>query len=409
MMKKIGNYDIISEIGIGSTARVYKARNHSLQVALKVFDLGRYANDRAQIIREFENEVRVVSHLNHPNIVKIFDSGIVEGLPYIAMELMDASSLRERLLSVETFSVQSTLQLLQPIAGALDYSHSRGVLHRDLKPSNVLFNSCSLAVVSDFSVAKFLPSKDETTTRPGNDLPGTADFLAPEVLAEAPHSQSSDLYSLGMIIYMALTGRLPSNGRTLFTRSRDRVEGNLIDVRNRNPAIGSPINNVVMRALARDPIARFSSALEFASAFAEAAARPSVDHFDVFLCHNSVDKPEVRRINQLLKAQSLVTWLEEEQLSPGVPWQLELEGVISRVRAVAICVGNGGIGPWQDVEIRAFLSEFIKRGCRVIPVILPNAGHVPELPIFLRQMTWIDLRKDAKTGLQRLVKALKQK
>lgn len=131
--------------------------------------------------------------------------------------------------------------------------------------------------------------------------------------------------------------------------------------------------------------------------------------FDVFLCHNSDDKPGIRQLNSWFKEAGIRTWLDEEQLPLGLPWQPELEKQIASVRAACVFVGVNGIGPWQNVEIRAFLSEFAHRGCPVIPVILPNATKVPELPIFLKQMTWIDLRRDYQPNLQRLVDALKPK
>lgn len=129
--------------------------------------------------------------------------------------------------------------------------------------------------------------------------------------------------------------------------------------------------------------------------------------FDVFLCHNSDDKPFVRIISGELKQNEVITWLDEEQLSPGRPWQLELEEQIGSIGGAAVFVGKNGLGPWQENEIHAFLSEFVNRGCPVIPVILPDAQTVPELPIFLRQMTWVDLRKDYQGGISRLVDAVK--
>lgn len=129
--------------------------------------------------------------------------------------------------------------------------------------------------------------------------------------------------------------------------------------------------------------------------------------FDVFLCHNSDDKSFVKIISNELKQRQVETWLDEEQLSQGKPWQVELEEHINTINSAAVFVGKNGFGPWQENEIRAFLSEFVNRGCPVIPVILPDAQTIPALPIFLKQMTWIDLRKDFQGGLERLANASK--
>jgi hypothetical protein len=115
--------------------------------------------------------------------------------------------------------------------------------------------------------------------------------------------------------------------------------------------------------------------------------------FDVFLCHNSDDKDVIRELNARLKEKNIRTWLDEEQLQPGRPWQDELEKQIPSINCVVIAVGKTGTGPWQDMEIRAFLAEFVKRGCPVIPVLLSDCTDIPKLPLFLNQFTWVDLRK----------------
>ena len=115
--------------------------------------------------------------------------------------------------------------------------------------------------------------------------------------------------------------------------------------------------------------------------------------FDVFLCHNSEDKASVRILYQGLTERKLTPWFDEMHLRPGIPWQRELEATIPRIRTAAVIVGANGQGPWQEVEIDAFLREFVRRGCPVIPVLLSNAGASPVLPLFLRSFTWVDYRR----------------
>jgi|GEM_PF-4961601 len=114
--------------------------------------------------------------------------------------------------------------------------------------------------------------------------------------------------------------------------------------------------------------------------------------FDVFLSHNSRDKPAVRKLADKLRERGITVWLDEEQLVPGRPWQSALEEVIATARSAAVLVGHDGIGPWEVPEMRACLSEFVKRRVPVIPVLLPGALHEPELPLFLQEFTWVDLR-----------------
>ncbi|MEH1866763.1 MAG: GUN4 domain-containing protein [Nostoc sp.] len=118
------------------------------------------------------------------------------------------------------------------------------------------------------------------------------------------------------------------------------------------------------------------------------------DQFDVFLCHNSKDKPEVIEIANELTRQGIKPWLDKWELRPGLGWQVLLEEQIENIKSAAVFVGSSGLGPWQSQEMRAFLNEFVERGCPVIPVLLGNTPQQPKLPIFLRGNTWVDFRTD---------------
>ncbi|MEA5622580.1 GUN4 domain-containing protein [Nostoc sp. UHCC 0251] len=118
------------------------------------------------------------------------------------------------------------------------------------------------------------------------------------------------------------------------------------------------------------------------------------DQFDVFLCHNSKDKPEVIEIAHELTRQGIKPWLDKWELRPGLAWQVLLEEQIENIKSAAVFVGRSGLGPWQSQEMRAFLNEFVERKCPVIPVLLGNTPQQPKLPIFLRGNTWVDFRTD---------------
>lgn len=129
----------------------------------------------------------------------------------------------------------------------------------------------------------------------------------------------------------------------------------------------------------------------------------SKGNFDVFLCHNKDDKPEVKKIGEKLNQRGILPWLDEWELRPGELWQRVLERQIERVKSAAVFVGKNGMGPWQQMEEDGFLREFVRRGCPVIPVLLPDTPREPELPVFLRGMTWVDFRKQDPDPLDRLV------
>jgi hypothetical protein len=129
--------------------------------------------------------------------------------------------------------------------------------------------------------------------------------------------------------------------------------------------------------------------------------------FDVFLCHNSQDKPAVRQLNQILGNAGIKAWFDEEQIKPGEVWQDKLEATIPAIGACLVIVGDSGFGPWQDMERRAFIAEFAARGCKVIPVLIGSPTNPPTLPLFLKQFMWSDLRSSDPREIARVIAALR--
>jgi len=140
-----------------------------------------------------------------------------------------------------------------------------------------------------------------------------------------------------------------------------------------------------------------------AAADALIEAKRAQRNFDVFLCHNSDDKSQVKDIGNRLMRFGLLPWLDEWALRPGLPWQRTLEGELQCIQSAAVFVGCLGIGPWQNLEIEAFIRQFIKRSCPVIPVVLPECQGSPSLPVFLEGMTWVDFRQPQPPPLSQLV------
>jgi hypothetical protein len=126
-----------------------------------------------------------------------------------------------------------------------------------------------------------------------------------------------------------------------------------------------------------------------------------IERFDVFLCYNSDDKSAVRWVAERLRERGIRAWLDEAELRPGRGWQDEVERQIGAIRAAAVLIGSNGLGPWQNREVRALLQQFVERGCPVIPVLLPDAV-MPTLPLFLHDVTWVDLRTNDPAEMDRL-------
>lgn len=125
--------------------------------------------------------------------------------------------------------------------------------------------------------------------------------------------------------------------------------------------------------------------------------------YDVFMCYDHADKHAVKKVAVALQLRGVLPWLDEWELRPGFPWQPELEKQIKRIKSAAVFVGQSGISPWQNVEIDAFLREFMRRRCAIIPVILPDCKHVPDLPVFLSGLQWVDFRQYDPNPLKMLV------
>jgi hypothetical protein len=172
------------------------------------------------------------------------------------------------------------------------------------------------------------------------------------------------------------------------------------------PSAQAPAADRLRSESPQDSAAR-AAAAEFEAARAvarrELLQKRASGEFDVFLCHNGADKPSVRRIADRLEAQGILPWLDERELPPGQPWQQLLEKQIAQIRAAAVFVGAAGVGPWQEQELYGFLREFVSRRSPVIPVLLQDAPDKPELPIFLKAMTWVDFRRDDPDPLSRLI------
>jgi len=125
--------------------------------------------------------------------------------------------------------------------------------------------------------------------------------------------------------------------------------------------------------------------------------------YDVFMCHNSQDKADVKAIGERLKEHGILPWLDESELPPGRRWRLKLEEVIKTIKAAAVFVGPDGVGPWQDIEQDALLHQLVERNCPVIPVILPGCAAKPAVPTFLQGLTWVDFRRLEPDPIKQLV------
>jgi serine/threonine-protein kinase len=262
-----GRYRIVRKLGSGGMANVYLAEDEELgrRVAIKILN-DRHANDE-QFVERFRREAKHAAGLSHPNIVSIYDRGEAEGTYYIAMEYLEGRSLKELIQSRGPAPVSIAIEYVRQILSALRVSHRTGVIHRDIKPHNVLVDGEGRLKVTDFGIARAGPSQ---MTEAGS-IVGTAQYLSPEQAQGAPVSESSDLYSVGIVLYELLTGEVPFSGESpveIAMKHLSRVPAPPSSLR---PEIPHDLDLVVMRALAKDPEERYQGADEMDADLARVA------------------------------------------------------------------------------------------------------------------------------------------
>jgi eukaryotic-like serine/threonine-protein kinase len=257
-----GRYEVLSRIGTGGMADVYLARDQLLgrQVAVKLLH-HRFAEDQ-EFVERFRREASSAAGLSHPNIVAIFDRGEWDGTYYIAMEYLPGRSLKAVVREQGPLAVQSAIDVVTQILQAARFAHRRGVIHRDLKPHNVILDEEGRAKVTDFGIAR-AGASDMTLT---GSIMGTAQYLSPEQAQGHAVSAASDLYAVGIVLYELLTGAVPFDGETAVTIALKQVSATPPPPSALNPAVPAELDAVVLRALAKDPAARFADAAEFIAA-----------------------------------------------------------------------------------------------------------------------------------------------
>jgi beta-lactam-binding protein with PASTA domain len=268
-----GRYRVQRRLGSGGMAEVWCAEDSQLgrRVALKLL-APRFAADPG--FRErFRREASAAAGMQHPNIVSIYDRGEWDGTSYIAMELVDGRTLKQLVQQRGPLPPAVAVELTIEILKALRYAHRRGIVHRDIKPQNVLLDEEGQAKVADFGIARAETSEMTET----GAIVGTVQYISPEQAQGLPVSARSDLYSVGVVLYELLTGRVPFDGEAPVSIALKQVSEPPVPPSQRRPGIPPALEAVVMRALEKDPARRYASADEFIAALENARrARPVV-------------------------------------------------------------------------------------------------------------------------------------
>lgn len=276
-LRRIGDYDVDSEIARGGFGSIYRAFHKDTRHAVAIKILHREHLAERTIGRRFEREAAIVFGLAHPNITQIHAWGqIDDARPYIIMELLEGQSLDKLLSTRQRLSIEETIAILEPVANALEWAHARGIVHRDIKPANVFLapdRAAGNVVLLDFGIARLVSGDGPVLTTARASL-GTIPFMAPEQILGEPVDARADVYALAATAYAMLSGAPPFGTQTTSILRQIHLH-----TRPPRPSTRAPIDafldEPILRALSRNPSERFASPREFVAALSKAAPQKS--------------------------------------------------------------------------------------------------------------------------------------
>ena len=367
--QRIGNYQMLDQIGHGGMGVIYRARQrHSRRIVALKRILAYEADSRATLIR-FRREAQAAASLDHPNILPIYEVGEDEdGLPFFSMKFAAGGSLRDAAPALRSEPVRS-VELMAKVARAVEYAHAQGILHRDLKPGNILLDGRSEPLVSDFGLAKWLDMASNLTRT--LTVFGTPGYVAPEQAEGSPRSlrPSTDVYSLGAILFDLLTGRPPFLGDNVLSVIQQAAEKPAPKLRSLAPALDRDLEIICAKCLEREPNARYCSAGDLAEDLERwLADRPIIARpvsVPVRIGHWA-------RRNPAVAGMALLLWA----LGTAVGIMTWKSGLLHRPTNIAIAVL-----PFENLsqtKESAFFADAIQDG------ILTKLGRVAELRVISR-------------------------
>lgn len=271
--KVLGNrYILLEKIGEGGMALVYKARCQLLNryVAVKILR-PEFTMDE-EFIKKFRRESLAAASLSHPNIVGIYDVGEEDGIYYIVMEYVQGQTLKEYINKNGKLKYDETLRIVGQIAMALENAHKNGIVHRDIKPHNILITDDHIVKVTDFGIAR--ASSSITMTNTGTVM-GSVHYFSPEQARGGFIDHRTDIYSLGVVMYEMITGKLPYDAESPVTVAIKHIQESLIEPTGHDPSIPKAVNDIVLRAMEKDTSKRYQSAREMINDINKALASPN--------------------------------------------------------------------------------------------------------------------------------------
>ncbi len=269
--RRIGKYELISLLGKGGMAKVYKALQPKLDryVAIKV--MLKHLSEDKDFVGRFEREAAVVARLRHPNIVQVYDFDHYNQQYFMVMEYVEGPTLKQELKTrrqhKQTFSLAEIARFFTALASAVDYAHTQGMIHRDLKPANVMMTKNGQVVLTDFGIARIVGGASHTLT---GTMTGTPSYMSPEQGKGERGDERSDIYSLAVMLYEMVVGRAPYDADTPFAIVMKHITAPIPSPRSLNPQLPESVEQVIVKGLSKEPEDRYQTASAMAKAFSQA-------------------------------------------------------------------------------------------------------------------------------------------
>jgi len=273
--KTIGRYRITEHLGRGGMAEVYKGYQASLDRYVAIKLMHTFLADEQEFLARFEREAKVVATLRHPNIVQVYDFDSDQGVYYMVMEFINGETLKARLQALEArgewVSLDDAVRIILAVGSALKYAHERSMVHRDVKPANVMITLEGQVILTDFGIAKIVSASNLTAS---GAMVGTPSYMAPEQGMGQPGDERSDIYSLGVMLYQLVLGRLPFDADTPLAVVLKHINEPLPLPRLLKPDLSDALNAVILKSLAKDPNERYQKVAELLADLRRAVGMP---------------------------------------------------------------------------------------------------------------------------------------
>jgi len=252
-------YELIEKIAEGGMARVFRGRDIILKRTVAVKVLKDQMTGDTAFIRRFEREAQAVAAISHPHIVNIYDVGEEDGIYFMVMEYVDGNNLKEHIREKGPLPAGEAVQIARQIAEALQQAHAAGVVHRDIKPQNILFSRDGKVKVSDFGIAI---AGDGATVTVGDEIIGSVQYISPEQARGGLACKQSDLYSLGIVLYEMVTGKVPFSGESPVAVAMKHIQEQIVPPRRLVKGIPEALEQIILKAVEKDTAERYNSAAE---------------------------------------------------------------------------------------------------------------------------------------------------